>query len=58
MSASRPAPTFGDAGAGYLRLCFARDAGQLREATDRLASLDHAAMRSAARDRRRGQGAG
>jgi aspartate/methionine/tyrosine aminotransferase len=33
-----PGASFGDAGAGYLRLCFARDAGQLREATDRLAS--------------------
>ncbi len=32
-----PGVAFGDAGAGYLRLCFARDAGQLREATERLA---------------------
>jgi aspartate/methionine/tyrosine aminotransferase len=33
-----PGPTFGEAGARYLRLCFARDAGQVREATDRLAT--------------------
>ncbi len=33
-----PGPTFGDAGAGYMRLCFARDAAQVREATDRLAA--------------------
>ena len=33
-----PGAAFGDAGAGYMRLCFARDAGQIREATDRLAA--------------------
>ncbi len=33
-----PGASFGDAGAGYLRLCFARDAGQLRQATERLAT--------------------
>ncbi len=33
-----PGPTFGDAGAGFMRLCFARDAAQVREATDRLAT--------------------
>jgi aspartate/methionine/tyrosine aminotransferase len=32
-----PGSAFGDAGAGFMRLCFARDAGQLREATQRLA---------------------
>lgn len=32
-----PGPTFGDSGAGYMRLCFARDAQQIRQATDRLA---------------------
>ena len=33
-----PGLTFGDAGAGYMRLCFARDAAQMREASDRLAA--------------------
>jgi aspartate/methionine/tyrosine aminotransferase len=33
-----PGTAFGDAGNGYLRLCFLRDAGQLREATARLAA--------------------
>ena len=33
-----PGSTFGAAGASYMRLCFARDAGQVREATDRLAA--------------------
>ena len=32
-----PGAAFGDAGAGFMRLCFARDAAQLREATQRLA---------------------
>ena len=32
-----PGSTFGEAGAGYVRLCFARDAGQIRTATERLA---------------------
>ncbi|HKB53576.1 MAG TPA: aminotransferase class I/II-fold pyridoxal phosphate-dependent enzyme, partial [Ramlibacter sp.] len=31
-----PGPTFGEAGASYMRLCFARDPGQVQEATDRL----------------------
>ena len=33
-----PGAAFGAAGEGYMRLCFARDAGQLREATERLAN--------------------
>ena len=33
-----PGPTFGEAGAGYMRLCFARDDRQVQEATDRLAA--------------------
>jgi aspartate/methionine/tyrosine aminotransferase len=33
-----PGPTFGDSGKGFMRLCFARDAAQVREATDRLAA--------------------
>jgi aspartate/methionine/tyrosine aminotransferase len=33
-----PGAAFGDAGAGFLRLCFARDAGQMRTATERLAA--------------------
>ena len=33
-----PGFTFGDSGKGFMRLCFARDAGQVREATDRLAA--------------------
>ena len=33
-----PGPTFGAAGEDYMRLCFARDPGQVREATDRLAT--------------------
>ncbi len=33
-----PGVSFGDAGASYLRLCFARNADQLREATGRLAT--------------------
>ncbi len=33
-----PGASFGDAGAGFLRLCFARNADQLREATERLAA--------------------
>jgi len=33
-----PGAAFGAAGQGYMRLCFARDAGQLREATERLAN--------------------
>ena len=32
-----PGLSFGEAGAGYMRLCFARDARQVRTATDRLA---------------------
>ncbi len=32
-----PGATFGDSGVGFMRLCFARDAGQVSEATDRLA---------------------
>jgi aspartate/methionine/tyrosine aminotransferase len=32
-----PGNAFGKGGAGFMRLCFARDAGQLREATARLA---------------------
>jgi aspartate/methionine/tyrosine aminotransferase len=31
-----PGFTFGDSGKGFMRLCFARDAAQVREATDRL----------------------
>ena len=31
-----PGAAFGDAGAGFMRLCFARDANQLSEATERL----------------------
>ena len=33
-----PGAAFGGAGAGFLRLCFARDAGQMRTATERLAA--------------------
>jgi aspartate/methionine/tyrosine aminotransferase len=33
-----PGSTFGAAGASHMRLCFARDTGQVREATDRLAA--------------------
>jgi aspartate/methionine/tyrosine aminotransferase len=33
-----PGTAFGAAGRGYMRLCFARDAGQVRTATERLAS--------------------
>ncbi len=33
-----PGAAFGEAGRGFMRLCFARDAGQLREATERLAA--------------------
>ncbi len=33
-----PGLTFGEAGADYMRLCFARDPAQVREATDRLAT--------------------
>jgi len=33
-----PGSAFGDAGAGFMRICFARDAGQMREATERLVS--------------------
>jgi aspartate/methionine/tyrosine aminotransferase len=33
-----PGSAFGAAGEGFLRLCFARDAGQIREATERLAN--------------------
>ena len=32
-----PGSAFGAAGEGFMRLCFARDAGQVREATERLA---------------------
>lgn len=32
-----PGTAFGSAGEGFLRLCFLRDAGQIREATERLA---------------------
>jgi aspartate/methionine/tyrosine aminotransferase len=33
-----PGGAFGKAGEGYLRLCYARDAGQVRTATERLAA--------------------
>jgi aspartate/methionine/tyrosine aminotransferase len=33
-----PGAAFGDAGKGFLRLCFARDAGQMPTATERLAA--------------------
>ncbi len=33
-----PGSAFGDAGANFMRLCFARDAGHIREATERLAA--------------------
>jgi aspartate/methionine/tyrosine aminotransferase len=33
-----PGRSFGEAGKGFARLCFARDAGQVREATERLAA--------------------
>jgi len=33
-----PGASFGEAGRGFLRLCFLRDAGQLREGTGRLAT--------------------
>ena len=33
-----PGAAFGAAGQGFLRLCFLRDAGQLRAATERLAA--------------------
>jgi aspartate/methionine/tyrosine aminotransferase len=32
-----PGAAFGAAGAGFMRLCFARDAGQMRTATERIA---------------------
>ena len=33
-----PGTAFGDAGSRFMRLCFARDAGQVREGTERLAA--------------------